>query len=132
MISMLGGEEGEVLSVSWPEAPPGYPLVQAGLAEGLAVFDAGVGENPVVGGEDLIRRGRHNARSGTDHAEQVGLGLVVLVKAALKALGALDARISPFLTFIVCSSSISTSQLRPLPPKYMSLPPRSRTHALTS
>ena len=51
MISMLGGEEGEVLSVSWPEAPPGYPLVQAGLAEGFAVFYARVGENPVVGGE---------------------------------------------------------------------------------
>ena len=93
---MPGGEKGEVLSVSWPEAPPGIRSCRLACAEGVAVFDARVGENPVVRGEDLVRRGRHNPRMGKDHAEQVGLGLVVLVKAAIVALGPLNAPVAVF------------------------------------
>ena len=47
----------------------------AGFAKNIPSFDSGVGEDPMLGVENLVGGGGHDAGIGKDHAEQGGLAI---------------------------------------------------------
>ena len=102
----------------------GTAHVQARLAEEVAVLEARPLEGPVVGIQHAIRRAGHDPGLGEHDAQQVGLRLDSHVEPALVAASLQSAGVAVAVDHGGRSTS-STSQFSPLPPRYMSRPPRS-------